>query len=136
LVVEEDHLNQLPDTFFGQNQPPPAITESQPLSKFTLKQFMDRVLPNSLLIDLFRGDETLICQLIVQSLQALAFINEQQINHQDLSPQSIILELIPSCVNDGNFRDLGSLTADDFHQKFKVKLGEFLNIKMLSDIAF
>lgn len=97
---------------------------------------MDRVLPNSLLIDLFRGDETLICQLIVQSLQALAFINEQQINHQDLSPQSIILELIPSSVNEGNFRDLGSLTADDFHQKFKVKLGEFLNIKMLSDIAF
>ena len=61
LVVEEDHLTQLPSTFFGSNHPPPAIGEKQPLSKFTLKQFLDRILPNQLLIELFRGDETLMC---------------------------------------------------------------------------
>lgn len=32
--------------------------------------------------------------------------------------------------------DLSALTADDFNFKFRIKLSEYLNIKMLSDIAF
>jgi len=51
---------------------------------------------------------------------------------------NIIIELIDSENHQqGAFKtDLASLTADDFHLKFKVKLNEYLNIKMLSDIAF
>lgn len=68
-------------------------------------------------------------------------MNEQDnLTHQDITPQSIILELIDAGSNqmqNGPFhKDLASLTADDFNFKFKVKLSEYLNIKMLSDIAF
>ena len=55
-----------------------------------------------------------------------------------MTPSNIIIELIQSEKGTpGGFQqDLGQLTADDFLYKFKVKLSEYLNIKMLSDIAF
>lgn len=140
IVVEEDHLTLLPPDFFGHGVPPPQQDSITLFNKFTLKQFLDRMLPNQLLIDLFSSDQTLMCQLLIQSLQALAFMNKQGIIHEDLTPQNIILELIePSDLQQhgGPFhRDLTQLTADDFNFKFKVKLSEYLNIKMLGDIAF
>lgn len=66
-------------------------------------------------------------------------MNEQGFMHQDLTPMSIILKLVDSQskYKPGPFQtDLADLTADDFNFKFKVVLGEYLNIKMLSDIAF
>jgi serine/threonine protein kinase len=65
---------------------------------------MDRVLPNPLLIEFFSTDETIIYQLIVQSLTALAFLNEQGMSHQDLMPHNIIFEFIaPQNEQTGNF---------------------------------
>lgn len=138
VVVEEDHLLHLPSNFFGRNVLPPAGDRHPLLSKFTLKQFLDRTLLNPIMIDLFSSDQALLCQIIVQVLQALAFMNEQGISHQDLNPQSIIIELIDSSkLQPGPFQqDLASLTAEDFIFKFRIKLSEYLHIKMLSDIAF
>ena len=90
------------------------------------------------MIELFSSDQALLCQVIIQVLQAIAFMNEQGISHQDLTPSSIILELIDSSkLQSGPFQqDLQSLTAEDFIFKFRIKLSEYLHIKMLSDIAF
>ena len=98
---------------------------------------MDRVLPNPLLIEFFSTDETILYQLIVQTLTALAFLNEQGMSHQDLMPQNIIIELM-SPLQDamGNFSQINQNLANEFTQKFRVKLGEYLKIKMLSDIAY
>ena len=49
-------------------------------------------------------------------------------------PQNIILELISPFDDQGNFAEASS--SSDLYRKFKVKLGEYLNIKMLSDIAY
>ena len=58
-------------------------------------------------------------------------------SHQDLSPQNMIFELIsPHFDSQGNPKDLSPQALNDFHHKFKVKLGEYLNIKTLSDIAY
>ena len=51
MIVEEDHLTRVPPTFFGQDQPDQNL-----FNKFTLKQFLDRTLPNQLLVDLFESD--------------------------------------------------------------------------------
>ena len=80
IMVEEDHLETLSQEFFGPNAPPPQ-QEMNLFSKCTLKQLMDRILPNPLLIDLFASDQTLICQVIVQTLQALASLNDQGFMH-------------------------------------------------------
>jgi hypothetical protein len=62
MLVEEDHLSNLSAEFFQDNR----ITNLTNLrSKFTLKQFMERVLPNPLLIEFFSSDETLLYQLII-----------------------------------------------------------------------
>lgn len=54
-------------------------------------------------------------------------------SHQDLTPSNIILSLIPP---EPTSDDPEPQVASDLHMKFRVKLGEYLNIKMLSDIAF
>ena len=54
--------------------------------------------------------------------------------HNDLVPQNIIFQLIsPFIDSQGNPREQ---VNGDFHSRFKIKLGEYLNIKTLSDIAF
>ena len=53
MLVEEDHLKPLDPRFFDQEP------DSTLLSKFTLKQFLDRVLPNPVLVDLFE-DKTIL----------------------------------------------------------------------------
>lgn len=57
-------------------------------------------------------------------------------SHQDLMPHNMIIELssIPEAA--GNFSQINQNLANEFTQKFRVKLGEYLKIKMLSDIAF
>ena len=58
--------------------------------------------------------------------------------HQDLTPQSIFFELVSPYQVDqfGNFLPVSNPNSNDFHERFRIKLGEYLNIKMLSDIAF
>lgn len=76
----------------------------------------------------------MLYKFVVQTLEALAFLNSQGMCHQDLMPQNIILELISPYDDQGSFSE--ATTAPDLYRKFKVKLGEYLNIKMLSDIAY
>jgi hypothetical protein len=43
ILVEEDHISTIPESFFGFDLEPNDLNIR---SKFTLKQFMDRILPN------------------------------------------------------------------------------------------
>ena len=65
ILVEEDHLQPLPANFFPEHLNPPEFELNQLKSRLTLKQFMDRVLPNPLLIEFFSSDECIMYQLII-----------------------------------------------------------------------
>ena len=55
-MVEEDHLAKLPPGYHDQDM----IDKENLRSKFTLKQFIDKLMANTVLTEVFAEDETIL----------------------------------------------------------------------------
>ena len=103
-----------------------AVTEETPLIKFlvleempgvhiTLRQLQEKVDRNKLLMKYF-SERSYMMQVIIQSLEAIAFLDSKGVAHGDISSQNIVVRL-------------------DSAEDFRVQLVDSLHIKELVEIA-